>query len=75
MHLFTLEALAIARAHVASLGGNTLLNFRLNDCVLIEHPHKNQVRLSRCVNTPTLILVMPANTGDAIDDSEPVFIV
>ena len=43
MHLFTLEALAIARAHVAALGGNALLNFRLNDCVLIEHPHKNQV--------------------------------
>ena len=43
MHLFTLEALAIARAHVAAIGGNTLLNFRLNDCVLIEHLHKNQV--------------------------------
>lgn len=43
MHLFTLEAMAIARAHVAAIGGNSLLNFRLNDCVLIEHPHKNQV--------------------------------
>lgn len=46
MHLFTLEALAIARAHVAAIGGNTLLNFRLNDCVLIEHLHKNQVGVS-----------------------------
>ncbi len=45
MHLFTLEALAIARAHVAAIGGNSLLNFRLNDCVLIEHPQKNQVSL------------------------------
>ena len=44
MHLFTLEVLAIARAHVAAIGGNALLNFRLNDCVLIEHSHKNQVR-------------------------------
>ncbi len=43
MHLFTLESLAIARAHVAAVGGNALLNFRMNDCVLIEHPHKNQV--------------------------------
>ena len=47
MHLFTLEALAVARAHVAAIGRNTLLNYRLNDCVLIEHPHKNQVSLGR----------------------------
>lgn len=43
MHLFLLEALAVARAHVAALGGNALLSYRLNECVLIEHPHKNQV--------------------------------
>ena len=33
----------MARAHVAALGGNALLSYRLNECVLIEHPHKNQV--------------------------------
>ena len=43
MHLFLLEALAVARAHVTALGGNALLSYRLNECVLIEHPHKNQV--------------------------------
>lgn len=43
MHMFLLEAHAIARAHVAALSGNALLSYRLNDCVLIEHPHKNQV--------------------------------
>jgi len=43
MYLFLLEALAVARAHVAALGGNALLSYRLSECVLIEHPHKNQV--------------------------------
>ena len=48
MHLFILEAVAIARAHVAALGGNAILNYQLNECVLIDHPHKNQV-CSLCV--------------------------
>lgn len=45
MHLFTVESLAIARANVTAIGGNALLNFRLNDYVVIEHPHKNQVNI------------------------------
>lgn len=43
MHLFLLEALSIAKAHVAALGGNALLSYRLSELVLIEHPQKNQV--------------------------------
>lgn len=44
MHLFILEAQAIARAHVAGLGGNALQSYRLSECELIEHPHKNQAQ-------------------------------
>lgn len=56
MYLFLLEALAVARAHVAALGGNALLSYRLSECVLIEHPHKNQVSgpviLKSCLRGP-----------------------
>ena len=43
MHVFMLEALSIARAHVAALGGNALLSYRLSEVVFIEHPQKSQV--------------------------------
>lgn len=42
MHCFIGEVLALCRAHVLSLGGNALLSFRLNECVLLDNPHKNQ---------------------------------
>jgi hypothetical protein len=35
-HKFIAEAHAIARAHVASRGGNTLLSFRLHECRFVE---------------------------------------
>jgi len=45
MHLFMLEALSIARAHVAALGGNALLSYSLREVVFIEHPQKSQVMI------------------------------
>ena len=41
----------MTRAQVAALGGNALLSYRLNECVLIEHPHKNQVILTVAAQT------------------------
>lgn len=45
LHVFMLEALSVARAHVAALGGNALLSYRLSEVVFIEHPQKRQVCL------------------------------
>ena len=35
----------MVRANVIALGGNGLLSYRLQQCVVIEHPHKNQVQI------------------------------
>ena len=45
MEVFLLEANSIARAHVKAMGGNALLTYQLNKCVLLDHPHKNQVHV------------------------------
>ena len=42
MHCFISEMLALARAHVLSLGGNALISFKMNECVLLDNPHRNQ---------------------------------
>lgn len=42
MHCFISEVLALCRAHVMSLGGNALVSFRLNQCILLNNPHRNQ---------------------------------
>jgi hypothetical protein len=38
--------LSMTRAHVLSLGGNALVSFKLNECFLIDNPHKN---LGQCL--------------------------
>ncbi|KAL5264704.1 hypothetical protein ACHWQZ_G005697 [Mnemiopsis leidyi] len=42
---FIMEAQAIMRAHVASLGGNILFEFRINELVLIDGPQKLQAQI------------------------------
>ncbi|XP_062513115.1 C2 domain-containing protein 5-like isoform X2 [Corticium candelabrum] len=42
MQEFLAEAHAIARAHVEAVGGNTLLAFRVSECVVLENQTKNQ---------------------------------
>lgn len=42
MHNFISEVLAIARANVLSLGGNALVSFKMNQCILIDNPNRNQ---------------------------------
>ena len=44
MQQFLTDAQAIARAHVAAMGGNGLVTYRINECVLLENPMKNQAR-------------------------------
>lgn len=43
MQMFVAEVMANVRANVASLGGNGLVSYRMNQCVLMCNPHKNQV--------------------------------
>lgn len=43
VHSFVAEVLAIIRAHVTALGGNALVAFFLNECVILNNPHKNHV--------------------------------
>lgn len=42
MQSFVAEVFAIVRAHVATLGGNALISFFMEQCVLVHNPHKNQ---------------------------------
>jgi len=41
-HIFLNEVNAIVRSHVASLGGNTLLGYRIDECSIMENASKNQ---------------------------------
>ena len=52
MHSFIAEMMAICRGHVAALGGNALVAFRLTECVLEDSRHikpgKASFTLSDC---------------------------
>jgi flagellar motor component MotA len=43
VHSFMAEVLAITRAHVTALGGNAMVSFFLNECIILNNPHKNHV--------------------------------
>lgn len=43
MQTFVAEVMANVRANVASLGGNGMVSYQMNQCVLMCNPHKNQV--------------------------------
>ncbi|KAK2143844.1 hypothetical protein LSH36_807g00137 [Paralvinella palmiformis] len=46
LHSFIAEIMAICRAHVTCLGGNSLVAYRMSECVLDKSLHKNQ---SQCL--------------------------
>ncbi|XP_048766244.1 C2 domain-containing protein 5-like isoform X2 [Ostrea edulis] len=46
MQTFVAEVMANVRANVASLGGNGMVSYQMNQCVLMCNPHKNQ---SQCL--------------------------
>lgn len=37
--------LAVVRAHVTALGGNALVSFYMTELILVDNPHKNQVKI------------------------------
>lgn len=42
----------MVRAHVAALGGNTVVSYSMKECVFMENPNKNQVH----TKTPFLLM-------------------
>ena len=50
------EAQAVLRAHVASLGGTALLHYRVQDLTLIDGPHKNQAQILLNISGDAVIL-------------------
>lgn len=45
VHTFVSESHCLARAHVLSIGGHALFNYKMQQLIVMEHPHKNQVTL------------------------------
>ena len=44
VHCFLMEIYAIVRAHVAALGGNAFISFKLQHSAIFYHPNKNQAQ-------------------------------
>ncbi|XP_075146095.1 C2 domain-containing protein 5 isoform X2 [Haematobia irritans] len=42
VHGFITELLAVVRAHIASLGGNAMVSYYINELILYDNQHKNQ---------------------------------
>jgi len=61
MHSFLSEVLAMVRANVLSLGGNALVSFRLNECILLDNPHRNQAQCLINVSGDAVRVVPVAN--------------
>ena len=45
LQMFLLEATSMATQTVRVLGGNAVVNYKVNDCMLQDSPHKNQVMM------------------------------
>lgn len=58
MQMFIAEVMANVRANVASLGGNGLVSYRMNQCVLMCNPHKNQVIYVPSILEPCVTIVV-----------------
>ncbi|KAM4553400.1 LOW QUALITY PROTEIN: C2 domain-containing protein 5 [Fundulus diaphanus] len=65
LHSFIAEVFAMVRAHVAALGGNTLVSYSMKDCVLMENPNKNQAQCLINVSGDAVICVRET-------DQEPI---
>jgi hypothetical protein len=66
MHRFLAEVMAVVRAHVRSLGGNALVSYTMNECILMDNPHKNQVSLAQACSLHVLIQCQILNIGTCI---------
>ena len=49
LQMFLLEAASMVTQTVTVLGGNAVVNYKVNDCMLQDSPHKNQVKICVCV--------------------------
>ncbi|XP_072241855.1 C2 domain-containing protein 5 isoform X16 [Leuresthes tenuis] len=57
LHSFIAEVFAMVRAHVAALGGNAVVSYSMQDCVLMENPNKNQAQCLINVSGDAVICV------------------
>ncbi|BFZ04098.1 hypothetical protein BsWGS_07137 [Bradybaena similaris] len=68
MQSFILEVKAIARAHVAALGGNALVAYNMSQCMLENNPHKNQGQCLINVSGDVVSVLYDGSDRDALFD-------